>query len=289
MRSLYLNFETDNVNGVIVIPEKLEDTTQEGETNDTNVNAAGDGDENEDGEGDGEEDFSFLNDLEGEETDASVAAAMAAISAWTPGSELATATTTTKSSSSNTNINNEFTSAEAELAAAMSAIAEGRQRDGLSANSSGGRPIDAVMEEYLNGTEEDRVDTQLLLALLEHICSQTGTKGNNAGSMNTTFERDGQTCLGGILVFLPGWGDISSLMEIMSMHSEFQNANRYKVVPLHGGIASSAQRQVFKRVPPNCRKIVLATNIAETSITIDDIVIVIDSGKYKSKAYDGKQ
>ena len=269
-----------------MIPEKLEDTTQEGETNDTNENADGDGDENEDGEGDEEEDFSFLNDLEGEETDASVAAAMAAISAWTPGSELATATTTTKSSSSNTNMNNEFTSAESELAAAMSAIAEGRQRDGLSANSSGGRPIDAVMEEYLNGTEEDRVDTQLLLALLEHICSQTGAKGNNAGSMNTTFERDGQTCLGGILVFLPGWGDISSLMEMMSMHSEFQNANRYKVVPLHGGIASSAQRQVFKRVPPNCRKIVLATNIAETSITIDDIVIVIDSGKYKSKAYD---
>ena len=87
-------------------------------------------------------------------------------------------------------------------------------------------------------------------------------------------------------MFLPGWGDISSLMDMMAVHPEFSGNQKYVILPLHGGIAPQAQRKVFKRVDPAQRKIVLATNIAETSITIDDIVVVIDSGKYKSKVYD---
>ena len=166
---------------------------------------------------------------------------------------------------------------EDELSMAILAITEGRAKDGVS--KSGGRLINVVMEEYLNGTDETKVDVQIILKLLEHVCEERTT-------MDTTFERDGKECLGGVLVFLPGWGDISSLMDLMSLHHQFRDASRYRIVPLHGGIASSAQRQVFKRVPPTCRKIVLATNIAETSITIDDVVVVIDSGKYKSKVYD---
>jgi hypothetical protein len=121
-------------------------------------------------------------------------------------------------------------------------------------------------------------DVGLLLALLEHIVTST--------QLDTTYTNNGKECLGGILVFLPGWGDISSLMDMMSVHPEFSGNQKYVVLPLHGGIAPQAQRKVFKRVGPAQRKIVLATNIAETSITIDDIVVVIDSGKYKSKAYD---
>lgn len=47
-----------------------------------------------------------------------------------------------------------------------------------------------------------------------------------------------------------------------------------------------AMRQVFKRPPQGCRKIVLATNIAETSITIDDVAFVVDSCRVKEKTYD---
>lgn len=46
------------------------------------------------------------------------------------------------------------------------------------------------------------------------------------------------------------------------------------------------QKKVFKHPPHGCRKIVLSTNVAETSVTIDDVVYVIDSGRMKEKSYD---
>ena len=46
------------------------------------------------------------------------------------------------------------------------------------------------------------------------------------------------------------------------------------------------QRLIFDHPPPNVRKIVLATNMAETSITINDVVFVVDCGKAKETSYD---
>jgi HrpA-like RNA helicase len=58
------------------------------------------------------------------------------------------------------------------------------------------------------------------------------------------------------------------------------------VLPLHGSLTSEEQRRIFQRPPPGVRKIVLATNIAETSITIDDCGYVIDCGRMKETRYD---
>ena len=61
------------------------------------------------------------------------------------------------------------------------------------------------------------------------------------------------------------------------------------MLPLHSSLSPSEQQQVFDTMPPGVRKVVLATNIAETSITIDDAVFVIDSGRAKQSMFDERK
>ena len=172
---------------------------------------------------------------------------------------------------------------ELEIAAAKLAVSKFHKTNHSKRHSSGrssGRKIETLINEYVESIEEGSVDITLVLSLLEHVCL------NSDSIDDTSIQRNGVKCRGGILVFLSGWSDISQLMEIMAVHSDFGNSSRFRVLPLHGGIAPAAQRSVFKSTPPLCQKIVLATNIAETSITIDDIVVVIDAAKVKEHVYD---
>jgi ATP-dependent RNA helicase DHX29 len=82
-----------------------------------------------------------------------------------------------------------------------------------------------------------------------------------------------------ILVFLPGIGEIRQLNDMLAGHPVF-SANWY-VYPLHSTIASEDQEAAFLVPPPGTRKIVLATNIAETGITIPDVTCVVDTGKHR--------
>nr|XP_043605947.1 DExH-box ATP-dependent RNA helicase DExH5, mitochondrial-like isoform X2 [Erigeron canadensis] len=91
---------------------------------------------------------------------------------------------------------------------------------------------------------------------------------------------------GGILVFMTGWDDISSLKEKLQSNSVLGDSSRVLLLTCHGSMASSEQRLIFEKADSGVRKIVLATNIAETSITIDDLVFVIDCGKAKEASYD---
>ncbi|GJT89824.1 DExH-box ATP-dependent RNA helicase DExH5, mitochondrial isoform X1 [Tanacetum coccineum] len=91
---------------------------------------------------------------------------------------------------------------------------------------------------------------------------------------------------GGILVFMTGWDDISSLKEKLQAHSVLGDESRVLLLTCHSSMASSEQRLIFEKPDSGVRKIVLATNIAETSITIDDLVFVIDCGKAKEASYD---
>lgn len=91
---------------------------------------------------------------------------------------------------------------------------------------------------------------------------------------------------GAVLVFMTGWDDISSLKEKLLTHSVLGNPNRVLLLTCHGSMASSEQKLIFEEPEDGVRKIVLATNIAETSITINDVVFVIDCGKAKETSYD---
>ncbi|PIK46853.1 putative ATP-dependent RNA helicase DHX30 [Apostichopus japonicus] len=89
---------------------------------------------------------------------------------------------------------------------------------------------------------------------------------------------------GAILVFLPGWQDIKTVNDRLRNTLRKDGEARY-IFPVHSSIPLSEQQQIFQRPPDGRRKIVLATNIAETSITIDDVVYVVNTGSHKEQRY----
>ncbi|TKR80757.1 hypothetical protein L596_014773 [Steinernema carpocapsae] len=90
---------------------------------------------------------------------------------------------------------------------------------------------------------------------------------------------------GAVLVFLPGWAHIFTLLKSMQVHPVLGDTNKFVVLPLHSQLTSAEQHKVFEHVPAGMRKIILSTNISESSVTIDDIVFVIDTCKVKEKVY----
>ena len=85
---------------------------------------------------------------------------------------------------------------------------------------------------------------------------------------------------GAILVFLPGTAEINRTIEAVG-RLLFVHA-----LPLHASLTPTEQRRVFPPAPRDKRKIIAATNVAETSITIEDVVAVIDLGKVKETSFD---
>jgi ATP-dependent helicase HrpB len=88
---------------------------------------------------------------------------------------------------------------------------------------------------------------------------------------------------GDVLAFLPGAGEIRRVVEALS---ERLPADRCVVLPLYGDLPSAAQDAVLRPDPHGRRKIVIATNLAETSLTIDGVRIVVDSGHERRNRFD---
>ncbi|XP_028143428.1 ATP-dependent DNA/RNA helicase DHX36 isoform X2 [Diabrotica virgifera virgifera] len=120
-----------------------------------------------------------------------------------------------------------------------------------------------LLDLYDITTPEDVIDFNLIVTVISSI--------HNSGIP------------GSILVFLPGYDDIMMCSDSIE-RSDALRDNNYKIFYLHGSMNIKEQNDVFKEI--GRRKIILSTNIAETSITIVDVVYVIDVGKAKEKAFD---
>ncbi|XP_048578247.1 probable ATP-dependent RNA helicase DHX35 isoform X2 [Nematostella vectensis] len=92
---------------------------------------------------------------------------------------------------------------------------------------------------------------------------------------------------GDILVFLTGQEEVeSAVSKLIERARGMPKGSSYlKVLPMYSGLPYEEQMLVFKRPPPNTRKVIVATNVAEASITIDGIVYVVDCGFVKLRAY----
>ncbi|KAK2718300.1 probable ATP-dependent RNA helicase DHX34 [Artemia franciscana] len=89
---------------------------------------------------------------------------------------------------------------------------------------------------------------------------------------------------GDVLIFLSGMSEISAIVEAAKAYAE--QTRGWIILPLHSALSVSDQDKVFDYPPPGVRKCIVSTNIAETSVTIDGVRFVVDSGKVKEMTYD---
>eukprot|EP01147_Barroeca_monosierra_P006293 gene6293-7458_t len=102
---------------------------------------------------------------------------------------------------------------------------------------------------------------------------------------------------GDILIFLTGRSEIDTVCEMIfseaedidySEEVEDKRVEGVMVVPVYGSMTSRAQKRIFTPPPAGIRKVVVATEIASTSLTVDGIVYVIDSGYVKQTMYNAR-
>jgi ATP-dependent helicase HrpA len=126
------------------------------------------------------------------------------------------------------------------------------------------RPLAAEQDEDGNRLEEDLSVDQAILAALDEISALEKAEGKRPGD---------------ILVFLPGEREIRDAAEVLRK----ANLRMTEVLPLYARLTPAEQQKIF--APMGARKIVLATNVAETSLTVPGIRYVIDSGTARISRY----
>lgn len=119
----------------------------------------------------------------------------------------------------------------------------------------------------LAGFDEYQIAYELIVRLLETIATSRIYKSYSKA----------------VLIFLPGIAEIRRLQTLILGNPAFGEG--WNVHALHSSIPNEEQEQAFLVPPEGTRKIVLATNIAETGITIPDVTCVLDTGKHKEMRF----
>jgi ATP-dependent helicase HrpB len=119
-------------------------------------------------------------------------------------------------------------------------------------------PVDTI---YLGRDPQERIEPALLRAIRNALAEESGS----------------------ILVFLPGHGEITRLADLL--HEAIRDP-AVEIAPLYAALDRAGQDRAIAPTPPGRRKIVLATSIAETSLTIEGVRVVIDSGLARVPRYE---
>lgn len=119
---------------------------------------------------------------------------------------------------------------------------------------------------------------------------KTGTSNMIDACLRTVMQIHRTEQPGDILVFLPGQDEIEELQkEIEAQVKRLGSKIREMLIrPIYANLPTEMQARVFDKTPAGARKVVIATNIAETSLTIDGIVYVIDPGFCKQNRFSSK-
>lgn len=133
------------------------------------------------------------------------------------------------------------------------------------------RQYSAKTRSTLSQIDEYQIEFDLIVQLIRHI------------AVDVTYVNYSKA----ILVFLPGIAEIRTLNDLLLSEPFFQR--NWEVYPLHSTIATEDQERAFLVPADGTRKIVLATNIAETGITIPDVTCVIDTGKHREMRFDERR
>jgi len=157
---------------------------------------------------------------------------------------------------------------------------------------------------YFNNCPVFNVPGRTFPVKISHALERPPTVSNNGKNSIAYFDAAIDTVLqihesakipGDILCFLTGKGEIDRACKILDervkeMDSESMGGKLAQIIPLYAALTPEMQARVFSKKPEGlestCRRIVIATNIAETSLTVPGIVYVVDPGVVKLKRYD---
>lgn len=109
-------------------------------------------------------------------------------------------------------------------------------------------------------------------------------------AVKTVFDIHTSEPEGDILIFLTGREEIDTAIQLIADRATSLHPHTASILPLplYAGLTSEQQMYVFEPAPENTRKVIVSTNIAEASVTIDGIVYVIDCGFVKLRAFNPK-
>ena len=127
-----------------------------------------------------------------------------------------------------------------------------------------------------------KFDAEIIADLVIRIMQQFTPKKPRYSSLKAPLASSGD----GVLVFLSGLQAIRKVEFALRRRGVSTSSNNAKIYILHGLLPADQQKRVFQKTAPGEWKIILSTNIAETSVTVDDVTHVVDTGLFKEIRYD---